>query len=113
MKPSFTRSALHKALFAVPTKAVAATTGTASGIWTHHRALVLTTGAVLALLAPLLLKLPRKAAVTGAILVLALLQMAFDMPCANRHTALPPLNFGSPNCSGLIRCSLSRQYCSA
>lgn len=96
MKPSFTRSALHKALFAVPTKAVAATTGTATGIWAHHRALV-TTGAVLALLAPLLLKLPRKAAVTSAILVFALLQMAFDMPCANRHAALPPLDFGSPS----------------
>ena len=78
--PLLVRSPLHEALFALPTKAVTATTGTVSGVWGEHKALVLSTAAVLALLAPMLLRLPRKAGITAAVLVVALLQMAFDMP---------------------------------
>ena len=78
--PLLVRSPLHDALFAVSTKAVTATTGTVSGVWGEHKALVLSTAAALALLAPVLLRLPRKAGITAAVLVVALLQMAFDMP---------------------------------
>ena len=78
--PLLVRSPLHDALFAVSTKAVAATTGTVSGVWGEHKALLLSTAATLALLAPVLLRLPRKAGITAAVLVVALLQMAFDMP---------------------------------
>ena len=77
--PLLVRSPLHDALYAVSTKAVTATTGTVSGVWGEHKALVLSTAAALALLAPVLLRLPRKAGITAAVLVVALLQMAFDM----------------------------------
>ena len=54
----------------------------ASGVFGEDKTLVLCTAAVLTLLAPVFLRLPRKAGITAAVLVVALLQMAFDMPCA-------------------------------
>ena len=67
--------------------------GAAAELWSAHGTLLLSMGAALALLAPVLLRLPRKAAITAAVLVVALAQMAFD--------------------SHPIRCSSSRSSCSA
>lgn len=54
--------------------------GAAAELWSAHGTLLLSVGAALALLAPVLLRLPRKAGITAAVLIIALCQMAFDMP---------------------------------
>jgi di/tricarboxylate transporter len=48
--------------------------------WGEHRTLVLAIAGSLALVAPALRTLPRTAAITAAILVVTLVQMAFDLP---------------------------------
>ena len=113
--PLLVRSPLHDALFAVSMKALTATTGTVSGVWGEHKALVLSTAAVLALLAPVFLRLPRKAGITAAVLVVALLQMAFDMPCAASATlqSSTAADARRPTLAGQTRCSWSHRLCSA